>query len=79
MVRRNVLPAWYPAVCHGGNPGWGVAQWLEALSIRGRLVRAEMDGALDEGYLEAVVTGRVACPPSLPMATITIPIDVPPT
>ena len=75
MVRRNLLPTWYPAACHSDNIHWDVHQWVEALSIRSRLVRAEIDGALDAEDLEAVITG-ITDFPSAPLTTIVLSVDV---
>lgn len=75
MVRRNLLPLWYPAACHRDNIQWGVVQWVDALSVRGRLVRAEIDGKLDVGHLEAVVTGSIGFLPA-PATRMVLSVDV---
>jgi hypothetical protein len=74
MRKRNVLPAWYPAACHSENIYWSVPQWIQALSHRSQLVRAEAAGELDLAQLEAVIQGN-ANPPSYP-TVIPLHVDV---
>jgi hypothetical protein len=74
MMKRNLLPDWYPATCHIDNIEWNVSQWVDALTIRSRLVKAEIDGELDIMGLEAIIV-RNDNPP-LPQVTMTFPIDV---
>lgn len=72
--KRNLLPNWYPATCHTDNMNWDVYQWVDALSARGRLVRAQIDGKLDIINLEASIIENTD--PPLLQTTITLPIDV---
>ncbi len=75
MVKRNSLPAWYPAECHSNNKYWTVPQWIEGLAHRSQLVRAEMEGRLDAAHLEAAIlgSGKGVIPPP---ATVLFSIDV---
>ncbi len=63
MAKRNSLPSWYPAACHTENIHWSVPQWIEALSHRSQLVRAEAAGELELEQLEAVIRGSATPTP----------------
>lgn len=63
MAKRNSLPSWYPAACHAENIHWSVPQWIEALSHRSQLVRAEAADELELEQLEAVILGATSPPP----------------
>jgi hypothetical protein len=59
MVKRNLLPDWYPANCHRESQYWDVSQWIAALSHRSELVRSESEGCLVKEDLEAaIIWGR---------------------
>ncbi|MDD5392645.1 MAG: hypothetical protein PHE17_06460 [Thiothrix sp.] len=73
MVKRNLLPDWYPARCHRENLYWDVPQWIRALSHRSQLVRAETEGCLAKEDLEAaIIWGQH---PVMPPVTFSLSIE----
>lgn len=74
-MKRNSLPSWYPAACHSDNLHWTVHQWLDELSNRSYLIRAESEGSLDVEYLSNLIQGNAEIP-DLQSVRIQLPIDV---